>query len=69
MTPDQLVEMNLSKVLTAILKQYNKLEIDPRLMIEEDEIIYKLVIDYNEDTQMFELSIVEDILEDDEDES
>lgn len=69
MTPDQLVEMNLGKVLTAIMKQYDKLTIDPKFMIEEDEVIYKLVIDFNEDTQMFELSITEDDLEDEEDES
>lgn len=70
MTPDQLVEMNLGKILTAIMKQYGELTIDPKLMIEEDEVLYKLVIDFNEDTQMFQLSITEDIIDDeDEDES
>jgi hypothetical protein len=69
MTPDQIVEMNLGKILTAIMKQYDRLIIDPKFMIEEDEVLYKLVIDFNDETQMFELSITEDILEDDEDAS
>ena len=56
---DQQVELNLGKVLMAILKRYNTVEVSPQSLLEEVDENYQLRIDFNEETEMFEISLEE----------
>jgi hypothetical protein len=49
------VELNLGKVLMAILKRYDKVEISPQSLLEDVDEDYQLRIDFNEETEMFEI--------------
>lgn len=57
---EQEVELNLGKVLMAILKRYNKVEINPEALLEDVDIDYQLRIDFNEETNMFEITLEDD---------
>ena len=54
---EQEVELNLGKVLMAILKRYNKVEVSPRVLLEEVDEKYQLRIDFNDETEMFEITL------------
>lgn len=54
---DQEVELNLGKVLMAILKRYGSVEVSPASLMEEIEEDYQLRIDFNEETEMFEITL------------
>lgn len=57
---EQSVELNLGKVLMAILKRYGRVEITPQALIEDVDENYQLRIDFNEDTEMFEITLEEE---------
>jgi hypothetical protein len=54
---DQEVELNLGKVLMAILKRYEMVEVSPSALMEDVEEDYQLVINFNDETSMFEISL------------
>lgn len=54
---DQEVELNLGKVLMAILKGYGKVEVSPQALLEEVDENYQLRIDFNDETEMFEITL------------
>lgn len=54
---DQEVELNLGKVLMAILKGYGKVEVGPQALLEEVDENYQLRIDFNDETEMFEITL------------
>jgi len=56
---EQQVELNLGKVLMAILKRYNKVEVSPQSLLEEVDENYQLRIDFNDETEMFEITLEE----------
>jgi len=56
---DQQVELNLGKVLMAILKGYEMVEVSPQSLMEDVDENYQLRIDFNDETEMFEISLEE----------
>ena len=54
---EQEVELNLGKVLMAILKRYDKVEVSPQTLLEEVDENYQLRIDFNDETEMFEITL------------
>jgi hypothetical protein len=56
---EQQVELNLGKVLMAILKRYDKVEVSPQALLEEVDEDYQLRIDFNDETEMFEITLEE----------
>lgn len=56
---DQVVELNLGKVLMAILKRYETIELSPEFLLEDVDDDYQLRVDFNEETSMFEISLEE----------
>jgi hypothetical protein len=54
---EQAVELNLGKVLMAILKRYDKVEVSPQALLEEVDEDYQLRIDFNDETEMFEITL------------
>lgn len=54
---DQEVELNLGKVLMAILKRYEKVEVSPQTLLEEVDDDYQLRIDFNDETELFEITL------------
>ena len=54
---DQIMELNLGKVLMAILKRYNKVEVSPEDLLEDVDPDYKLRVDFNDETEMFEITL------------
>jgi hypothetical protein len=56
---DQVVELNLGKVLMAILKRYDTIELSPESLLEDVDDDYQLRVDFNEETSMFEISLEE----------
>lgn len=56
---EQSVELNLGKVLMAILKRYDKVEVSPQALLEEVDEDYQLRIDFNDETEMFEITLEE----------
>ncbi len=54
---DQEIEVNLSKVLVSILNKYKSVEISPEDLINDVEEDYRLRIDFNDETSMFEISL------------
>jgi hypothetical protein len=56
---DQVVELNLGKVLMAILKRYDTIELSPESLLEDVDDDYQLRVDFNEETAMFEISLEE----------
>ena len=56
---EQQVELNLGKVLMAILKRYDKVEVSPQSLLEEVDENYQLRIDFNDETEMFEITLEE----------
>lgn len=54
---EQEVELNLGKVLMAILKRYSKVEVKPQDLLEEVDQNYQLRIDFNDETEMFEITL------------
>lgn len=57
---EQQVELNLGKVLMAILKRYNTVEVSPEDLLEEIDPDYQLKISFNDETDLFEITL-EDI--------
>ncbi len=53
---EQAVDLNLGKVLMAILKRYKKVEVSPQALLEEVDENYQLRIDFNDETEMFEIT-------------
>lgn len=51
------VELNLGKVLMAILKRYKTVEVSPDFLLEDIDSDYQLRIDFNEDTNLFEITL------------
>jgi hypothetical protein len=56
---NQEVELNLGKVLMAILKRYGSVEVSPTSLMEEVDENYQLRIDFNDETEMFEITLEE----------
>jgi hypothetical protein len=56
---EQAVDLNLGKVLMAILKRYKKVEVSPQALLEEVDENYQLRIDFNDETEMFEITLEE----------
>lgn len=54
---DQIMELNLGKVLMAILKRYNKVEVSPEDLLEDVDPDYRLRVDFNDETEMFEITL------------
>lgn len=54
---EQEIELNLGKVLMAILKGYGKVEVSPQALLEEVDENYQLRIDFNDETEMFEIAL------------
>jgi hypothetical protein len=54
---DQEVELNLGKVLMAILKRYERVEVSPQALIEDVDDDYQLRIDFNDETELFEITL------------
>lgn len=54
---DQEVELNLGKVLMAILKRYEKVEVSPQALLEDVDDDYQLRIDFNDETEVFEITL------------
>lgn len=54
---EQSIDINLGKVLMAILKRYEKIEVSPEALMEEVDVDYKLRIDFNDETELFEISL------------
>jgi len=54
---EQQVELNLGKVLMAILKRYGSVEVSPSSLMEEVDDNYQLRIDFNDETEMFEITL------------
>ena len=54
---DQIMELNLGKVLMAILKRYDKVEVSPEDLLADVNPDYKLRVDFNDDTEMFEITL------------
>lgn len=54
---DQIMELNLGKVLMAILKRYDKVEVSPEDLLEDVNPDYKLRVDFNDETEMFEITL------------
>lgn len=54
---DQEVELNLGKVLMAILKRYDKVEVSPEDLLADVNPDYKLRVDFNDETEMFEITL------------
>lgn len=58
---DNNLELNLGQILRALLQTHNVLEIDPDALAEESQDNYQLVLSFNDETNMFEVSLaVED---------
>lgn len=57
MNDQQIMELNLGKVLMAILKQYNKVEVSPEDLLADVNPDYKLRVDFNDETEMFEITL------------
>ena len=51
------IELNLGKVLMAILKRYDVVEVSPDTLMEDIDKDYQLVINFNDETEMFEISL------------
>jgi len=43
----------------AILKRYKKVEVSPQALLEEVDENYQLRIDFNDETEMFEITLEE----------
>ena len=56
---EQQVELYLGKVLMAILKRYKSVEVSPESLLEEVDENYQLRIDFNDETEMFEITLEE----------
>lgn len=54
---DQIVELNLGKVLMAILKKYKTVEVSPEDLINDVDPDYTLRVDFNDETNMFEITL------------
>lgn len=54
---DQIMELNLGKVLMAILKRYDKVEVSPEDLLADVNPDYKLRVDFNDETEMFEITL------------
>lgn len=54
---EQQVELNLGKVLMAILKRYGSVEVSPESLLEDIDPDYQLRIDFNDETEMFEITL------------
>ena len=54
---DQMVELNLGKVLMAILKKYKTVEVSPEDLINDVDPDYTLRVDFNDETNMFEITL------------
>lgn len=54
---EQTVELNLGKVLMAILKRYEKVEVSPEALMEDVDADYQLKIEFNDETEMFEITL------------
>ena len=54
---EQQVELNLGKVLMAILKRYGSVEVSPESLMEDVNPDYQLRIDFNDETEMFEITL------------
>lgn len=54
---DQIMELNLGKVLMAILKRYDKVEVSPDDLLADVNPDYKLRVDFNDETEMFEITL------------
>lgn len=54
---DQQIDLNLGKVLMAILKRYQTVEVSPEALLEEVDDNYQLRIDFNDETNMFEITL------------
>ena len=56
---DQEFEINLGTLLMAILKRYEKVEVNPQDLLSEVSGDYQLSVTLNEESEMFEISLGE----------
>jgi len=56
---EQIMELNLGKVIMAILKRYEMVEVSPDDLLADVIPDYKLRVDFNDSTEMFEISLSE----------
>jgi hypothetical protein len=56
---EQIMELNLGKVIMAILKRYEMVEVSPDDLLADVSPDYKLRVDFNDSTEMFEISLSE----------
>lgn len=54
---DQVVDISLGSLLMAILERYKKIEVSPEILLREVNPDYQLKIEFNEETNMFEISL------------
>lgn len=56
---DQQVELNAGKVLLAILKRYEVVEISPEALLGDEAGDYQLKVEFNEENSMFRITLEE----------
>lgn len=56
---DQQIELNAGKVLLAILKRYQVIEISPEALLADDAGDYQLKVELNEENKMFRITLEE----------
>lgn len=56
---EQVVDISLGSLLMAILERYKKIEVSPEVLLREVNPDYQLKIEFNEETNMFEIALEE----------
>lgn len=56
---EQSIELNLGTVLMAILKRYKVVEVSPESLMEPSDDNYQLRVDFNDETELFEITLEE----------
>lgn len=54
---EQQVDISLGSLLMAILERYKKIEVSPAVLLQKVDPDYQLKIEFNENTEMFEISL------------
>jgi hypothetical protein len=53
------VDISLGSILMAILERYQKIEVSPAALLKPVDPDYQLKIEFNEETEMFEITLEE----------
>lgn len=59
MSEQETVDISLGSLLMAILQRYKKIEVSPQVLLSEVDPDYQLKIEFNEETNMFEIELEE----------